>query len=200
MRNFFLLLVLLLSISVSAQNEESIFLDFSPVAQTQPQWCWAASSSMIVNHYNDDIIDYDCQMAQFMLNKPCCQSPMVCNQQNSILAIQQAVKLYGVQSQLIHGSISWEFFKNQLESNNPVLLRIESKYGGHFVVINGYYERISSTSGELIRMVDIYDPASKYYSSDGISTDGRRVRWSDLLAGHFFDYNFAWTHTLLFYE
>lgn len=164
--------------------------------QTQSQWCWAAVSATVINHYNYYKVS-PCEIASEAFDFNCCKNEFACNNQNSILFIGNIIDDYAAAPTLISGTVSASTIKDELDNDDPLILRIESKFGGHFIVIGGYtINRDDFGNDELSLMIQ--DPMWGYQ----INTDmiGKFVTYSSLVDGSWDNYNFTWTHTLMFDE
>lgn len=171
-------------------------LDIKGEAQSQSQWCWAAVSATVINHYNYYKIN-PCQIASEAFKTNCCLNEKECNNQNSLLFISEIIEKYSAATTIVHGIVSASEIKNEIDKNNPMILRIESKFSGHFIVIGGYsINRDKDGNDELFLMIQ--DPMWGYQ----INTNkiGEFVSYNSLKNGFWGNYNFRWTHTMLFEE
>jgi hypothetical protein len=171
-------------------------LNIKGVPQSQSQWCWAAVSAAVINHYNYYKTS-DCKIASEAFKINCCSNPAVCNNQNSIFFIQKIIDEYSASSKVLNGTITASNIKKELDNDNPLILRIESKYGGHFIVIGGYSINRDKYGNEELSLM-IQDPMWGYQ----MQTDmiGKFISYKEMKNGSWDNYSFKWTHTMLFDE
>jgi hypothetical protein len=179
-------------VEIMADNE----LDIPYVNQTQSNWCWAASAAMVINYYKDTNVN-SCSVASQEFNFNCCENPNPCNKQNSMDRFRFMVGNYNINTFNLEGRVNWETIKNQLDNDETMILRVESKFGGHFLVVFGYYEQFNHTTGVTAKMLDIYDPYLTYDKQFG-EQKMFRINYDRLLSGFGFSYELNWTHTLRF--
>jgi hypothetical protein len=127
-------------------------LDFNMEAQTQSNWCWAATATS-VSHFYWFLSNWtQCLVANAELNlKGCCKSPVpgACNVPWFLdRALTQTKNFVS-----ITGPITFQQVRTEIDAGRPVGARIGwSGGGGHFMVIYGY----SSIAGT--DYLDIDDP------------------------------------------
>ena len=116
---------------------ESMVLSFNMEAQTQSNWCWAATSKSVSHFYSALSPWTQCKIASSELGQTCCNSPVPspCNVPWYLdKALQRTQNFVSFQS----GTISFDDIKNQLEQGLVVGARIGwNGGGGHFMVIYG---------------------------------------------------------------
>ncbi|MDD5199094.1 MAG: papain-like cysteine protease family protein [Terrimicrobiaceae bacterium] len=113
-------------------------LAFDMQAQTQSNWCWAATSRSISHFYWQASPWTQCKIAGAELNlTTCCQSPVpdACNV--SWLLSKALTRTKNFVS--VTGPVSFATVRAEIDAGRPVGARIGwSGGGGHFVVIHGY--------------------------------------------------------------
>ncbi|RZT00187.1 C39 family peptidase [Aquimarina brevivitae] len=173
---------------------EEAKLPVTHIKQPQSNWCWAASIAMVGNYYRNSNYT-SCNIASQEFNFNCCNNPSPCNQQNSIDRFPKMLAHFNVGVKSVKGKTDWKSIKNELDNGNPVLIRVESKYGGHFVIIYGYF-RNQYYKGEGA-MLEVYDPALGFFNDYGYE-DGYTIAYPRLVSGWGYNYKLKWTHTVTF--
>jgi Papain-like cysteine protease AvrRpt2 len=127
-------------------------LNFNMEAQTQSQWCWAATAKSVSHFYSGLSPWTQCKIASQELGETCCVSPVPgpCNKpwylDKAFTRTNNFVSMQG-------GTASWETVRDELDKGLVVGARIGwSGGGGHFMVIHGV-SRIGTT-----RYLHIDDP------------------------------------------
>ena len=107
-------------------------------AQTQTQWCWAATSASVSRYYNTGSAWTQCLLANQQLNQTTCcinGSSAQCNQPSTLNTT------LGITGNLLSwqaGSVSLTVLAGEIAKRCPVATRIGwSGGGGHFMVIEG---------------------------------------------------------------
>lgn len=125
------------------------------VKQSKNNWCWAASSQSVLDHYN--IFSVQDGIVKVVKGS-------VVNKTATVDEVQEGLEAYGLDSSAT-GSLSFNKLKGELNSGDPVIAGIVySDGGGHMVVIDGYEEDGTS------KYIEFMDPAKgshvvKSYSS-----------------------------------
>jgi len=189
-------LIIIFPIIISAQSSNwrtgtNVELDFKPVPQTQTLWCWASCMAMVINFYDDENLS-SCEIASKTFDFNCCNSPSSCNTDYSMFGFKKILEPYGIYPKNTQGKVSLNQIINEIDNSNPVLLRVEGKFGGHFIIIYGYYTRVNHSNTKKNYGFHVYDPM------DGYFTDiyARQISWKRLLQSYGNDMH--WTHTLRF--
>jgi hypothetical protein len=119
-------------------------LPFNMQAQTQSNWCWAATSTSVSKFYSIFSPWTQCKVARDELSLSCCNSPVpsACNVpwylDKALTRTKNFVSIQG-------GTITWEKVKEELQKGLVVGARIGwNGGGGHFMVIHGV-SRIGAT-------------------------------------------------------
>ena len=122
----------------------NLVLGFNMEAQTQTNWCWAATSKSVSHFYSFLSPWTQCKIASSELNNTCCNSPVpgACNVPWYLdKALTRTQNFVSVQA----GTVSWSTVKSELEKGLVVGARIGwNGGGGHFMVIHGV-TRIGAT-------------------------------------------------------
>ncbi len=112
-------------------------LAFNMHAQTQTQWCWAATSTSVSKFYSIFSPWTQCKVASQAMGETCCASPVPspCNQPWYLnLALDITENFVSYQG----GTITWNQIRDELDKGLVVGARIGwSGGGGHFMVIHG---------------------------------------------------------------
>jgi len=116
----------------------SAVLNFTMQAQTQSNWCWAATSNSVSHFYSALLNPWSqCKIAAAELGQTCCTSPVPgpCNVpwylDKALTRTQNFVSIKG-------GTLTWEEVKAQIDAGLVVGTRIGwSGGGGHFMAIYG---------------------------------------------------------------
>ena len=114
-----------------------LVLPFNMQAQTQSNWCWAATSTSVSHFYSSLSPWTQCKVASKELNQQCCATPVPgpCNVPWYLdRALTRTNNFVSIQS----GTVSWDTVKSQLETGLVVGTRIGwNGGGGHFMVLHG---------------------------------------------------------------
>lgn len=114
-----------------------LVLPFNMQAQTQSNWCWAATSTSVSHFYSSLSPWTQCKVASKELNQLCCTSPVpgACNVPWYLdKAFTRTNNFVSMQS----GTVTWNTVKTQLQAGLVVGTRIGwSGGGGHFMVLHG---------------------------------------------------------------
>ena len=156
---------------------KSSHLTFDMEAQTQSNWCWAATSKSVSQYYWHRSSWTQCSIANAELgHSDCCSSPVPapCNVPWFLDSALSRTRNFVS----ISGPCTFEQLRAQIDSGRPVGARIGwSGGGGHFMVIYGY------TYGLGFEWIDIDDPI---YGKSHMSLDDFTNRYQG---------NGTWTHT-----
>jgi len=174
-------------------------LEVEHVPQTESNWCWASSTAMIINYY--DYNDFsDCDIASQYFNNSCCDRRGMCNKQSSIYDFWKILEPHEIYTRNVEGRISINDIIYEIDHYNPLIIRIESIYGGHFMVIRGYLVKENISTGKRFVWLQISDPMYGYIDPSTRNYGWYVLPWDDIVKGKFPDYNARWTHTLRFYD
>lgn len=116
----------------------SAVLNFNMEAQTQSNWCWAATSKSVSFFYSALLNPWtQCKIASAELGQTCCTSP-VPGPCNVPWYLDKALTRTKNFVELKYGTMSWEAVKAQIDAGLVVGTRIGwSGGGGHFMAIYG---------------------------------------------------------------
>lgn len=190
MSRFVLLLILFSFIDLNAQSILKDALDVKEVPQEQSNWCWAASTAMVLNYYNSTNYK-SCDIASKYFQTNTCNNPSSYNRTNSMLNLKSIYNNEGVYFEEYDAKFAWISIRDEIDKGNPLVIRVENSNGeGHDLVIFGY-EWVNKEFN-----IWFFDPMAGY-SNPGSQT-------------HFlshFDYfmkngyeNLKWTHTAIFWQ
>lgn len=147
------------------------------IAQRTPVWCWAATSTMVLNYYGN--LADQCQIVSYILQRNCCLfgvGDSFCATTASLQAMQAAMAFGGVRSTYVPSPLTFEQIVTEIGSGRPIILSYRGSFSGHVVTLVGY-NRTNQT-------VVIYDP---YYGIFTVpygatfSYNGQLI-WSETLA------------------
>ncbi len=115
-------------------------LNFVMQAQTQSNWCWAATSVSVARYYNAGTTWTQCAVANGELGRTdCCTTGAAgpCNQANTL---NTALTRVGHLNRMTSGPITREQIRAELAAGRPVCARTAWAGGGaHFVAITGFF-------------------------------------------------------------
>ncbi len=128
----------------SAQNYSWYKLNNFPMNQQEhSNWCWAASSSMILGYFGKTVTQ--CSEVNYALNSSyaCGNSTFYwnssLNQPDSTYTIGKILTHWGVANSVYNYNLSKASVASRIESNKPfVILWTWRSGGGHFVTVYGY--------------------------------------------------------------
>lgn len=129
---------LLREVSVVGRLFRSKHLSFNMQAQTQSNWCWAATSTSVSHFYWFFSHWTQCKVANAELgHTDCCHSPVPSDCNVPWYLDRALTRTNNFVS--ITGSVSFQQVKDEIDAGRPVGARIGwSGGGGHFMVIYGY--------------------------------------------------------------
>jgi hypothetical protein len=129
---------LLREVSVSGRLIQAKHLAFNMQAQTQSNWCWAATATSVSHYYWFFSPWAQCLVANGELgHKDCCNSPVPspCNVPWFLDKALTRTKNYVS----ITGQVSFQQVRDEIDAGRPVGARMGwNGGGGHFMVIYGY--------------------------------------------------------------
>jgi hypothetical protein len=172
-------------------------LDVKETIQEQDQWCWAASSTAILNYYGKDL--KQCQVAEFTREHAdwnnygsidCCQDPTQgCNYWNfnwgAKGSIEDILTNWGISSYGKYKPLELDSIEYEIKAKRPFIIRWEwAGGGGHFIVGYGiedstiYY--MNPWFGEGLKFADyswmITDGSHTWTHTNVISTSPSSVQ------------------------
>lgn len=156
-------------------SDGAVALPISPQAQQQSNWCWAATGGTIAAYKGSSVSQNTfCNLAFGRSTSTNCP-----NSQATLANDQRAFSALGIRpGSYINGRVSYSGVANEINSNRPILTRIQwSSGGGHMMVISGF--RASDQT------VEWYDP---WPSSQRLNV-GSYGYYAN-------NWNFSWTHSL----
>jgi hypothetical protein len=127
-------------------------LAFSMQAQTESNWCWAATSTSVSHYYWYGSPWTQCRVACAELNlKTCCQLPAPDDCNVPWYLANALARTHNLVS--VSGPIGFDQVRTEIDAGRPVGARIGwNGGGGHFMVIYGY------NRGPTDQYFDIDDP------------------------------------------
>jgi len=148
------------------------------IMQRTPVWCWAATSTMVLNYYGN--LADQCQIVTYILNRNCCVfgiGDQLCASTAPIAAMQQAMAFGGVRSQYLPAPLTFDQIVSEIGSGRPIIISYRGSFSGHVVTLVGY--------NRANRTVVIFDP---YYGIFTVPygatfTYGGQLVWSESLVG-----------------
>ncbi len=154
-----------------------MILNFPWEYQDLDFWCWAAVSASVDRYFGVAPQWRQCEIASNCLTKTCC--PGSANGPCDIpFYLQNALAFVG-HLRLLAGPPGFAAVRAEIDSQNPVCLRIEwSDGGGHFITIYGY--EVDSELGNRYLVADPITGGNTwraenevlfYYQSSGRCTD-----------------------------
>jgi len=154
-------------------------LAFNMQAQTQSNWCWAATSTSVSLFYWSASGWTQCKVAGAELNlTTCCQSPVpgACNV--SWYLDRALTRTHNFVS-IVSSTVSFDQVKAEIDAGRPVGARIGwSGGGGHFVAIYGYTR--------ILGIADYFDIDDPIYGKSHLTV-------SDFSSNY--QGSGSWTHT-----
>ncbi|MBC8090196.1 MAG: hypothetical protein H7Z40_23300 [Phycisphaerae bacterium] len=128
-------------------------LAFNMQAQTQTNWCWAATSTSVSRYYWNGSSWTQCRVANGELGFSNCCNSMVPTACNVPWFLDRALTRTRNFLSIVSGTITFQQVRTEINAGRPVGARIGwSGGGGHFMVIYGY----STVDG--VNYLDIDDP------------------------------------------
>lgn len=125
---------------------------FQIQTQEEELWCWAAVSASVDHYFSPQSTSTQCQVAQEVLNiEGCCGNPQACN---APAILQDALRAVGRLRGTLPRPLDFQEIQQQIDSSQPVCVRIQwDGGGGHFVVLSGYRQLASGD-----QLVEVSDP------------------------------------------
>ncbi|HKR07324.1 MAG TPA: papain-like cysteine protease family protein [Bacteroidia bacterium] len=106
-------------------------------AQTQSNWCWAATSKSVSHFYSHLSPWTQCKIAADELSLTCCNSPLPTGC-NVPYYLDRALTRTHNFNTIVSGTLTWDTVKAEIENGLVIGARIGwSGGGGHFMVIYG---------------------------------------------------------------
>jgi len=154
-------------------------LAFNMQAQTQSNWCWAATSTSVSHFYWWASPWTQCKVANGELNlTTCCQSP-VPSACNVPWYLDRALTRTHNFVSIVSGTVGFDQVKAEIDAGRPVGARIGwSGGGGHFVAIYGYTQ--------VLGVLDYFDIDDPIYGKSHISVSDFTNNYQG---------SGSWTHT-----
>lgn len=145
-----MVLAALTVVSFSHEAKADLTLNVPQIAQTQSNWCWAASGEMVMDYLGTNVSQ--CDEANKRLNRTdCCNSPTpsACNSPG-----WPEFDKYYFNSTYLDGTLSWSSLKTEIDNKRPVAFswHWDGTNTGHMMVARGY-KTVNS-----VNYVDINDP------------------------------------------
>src|SRR5262245_35629806 len=141
-----------------------LVLPFNMQAQTQSNWCWAATSTSVSRFYSFFSPWTQCKVASSELSLQCCTTPVpgACNVPWYLdKALTRTNNFVSMQS----SAASWDTIKSELKNGLVVGARIGwSGGGGHFMVLHGVSSSIFGTTKYLHIDDPIYGKSTLVYN------------------------------------
>lgn len=157
-------------------------LGFNMQAQTQSNWCWAATSTSVSHFYWFLSPWTQCKVAGAEQNlTTCCNSPVpgACNVP---WYLDKALTRTHNLDHMVSSTVSFATVKSEIDAGRPVGARIGwSGGGGHFVCIYGYIEIL----GGIAEYFNIDDPI---YGKSTITVADFKTKYQT---------TGSWTHTYI---
>jgi hypothetical protein len=127
-----------LNLNIINQLYRSWVLNFNMEAQTQSNWCWAATSKSVSHFYSKLGNPWtQCKIASDELGQTCCTTP-VPGPCNVPWYLDRALSRTRNFVEIKSGTLTWESVKEQIDKGLVVGTRIGwNGGGGHFMVIYG---------------------------------------------------------------
>ena len=173
-----------------------LVLPFNMQAQTQSNWCWAATSTSVSRFYSFLSPWTQCKVASDELGKQCCTTPMpgACNVPWYLdKALTRTNNFVSIQS----SAASWNIVKSELEKGLVVGARIGwSGGGGHFMVLHGVSTSILGVTKYLHIDDPIYGKSTLTYDQFATNYQGSGS-WTHTYFTKKYFY-FMWFKTLAF--
>lgn len=125
-------------------------LNITPITQQQQQWCWAASSQMILSYYGTSTAQ--CTMANYCFGQYSCCNNIVwpdgtgyyCNQPNWIFDrgsdMAEVLSHYGgISGTGYYSALGWSTLVSEIDGGHPFVIGFSwTGGGGHALVGRGY--------------------------------------------------------------
>ncbi|MGH0590559.1 papain-like cysteine protease family protein [Bacillus mycoides] len=102
--------------------------------QQQSNWCWAGTSVSVLSYFGEHTTQQ--QFVKYVKGG-------IYNYPATSREIQNGLSSFDLISTISRGTHSYEWFKNQINSNKPMITLINWKNGGnigHFLVLDGYFK------------------------------------------------------------
>jgi Papain-like cysteine protease AvrRpt2 len=141
-------------------------LRFDMQHQEQDQWCWAAVSTSIANHYAGAARWTQCRVAGAELGlATCCEHGAACNRS---WYLDRALRRTNTLDRVKNSPPSdMRAVRSEIHGQRPLGVRIGwSGGGGHFVVVEGYRQDLGAFAVE--------DP---WYGTSDVSAEALRFRY-----------------------
>ena len=177
-------------VATAAAAQDSIVLPLDEEIQEQSLWCWVASSTAVINYYNNEGVQ-QCEVAEYTrtVSQPmtedlgdvdCCVSAdFGCNATGYIFfypgSIEDILHNWTIESRRVHQPISLAQTAVEISLEQPFVLMWRWYVGGgHFLVMNGI-------DGDLVHYMDPWFGEGHHVALyDWVVDDGIH-EWTDTL-------------------
>lgn len=172
--------------------------------QERSNWCWAASSQMILRFYDKHFSD-QCELAETARNANtgyfgatnCCLQPngnndndgvVGCNRSNSMYGTSESMatllNLHAVPTTNVTSSLSYALAKTELDASRPFIIRWGwNSGGGHFLVVKGYADASGAVPDQLSLANPLFNSGATMMDYSLVVSNPAANGWS-------------WTHTV----
>jgi hypothetical protein len=156
--------------------------------QQHSQWCWAASSSAVLNYFGQAKQQCDIVNWAFGINYACGSSYFnwnsYANQPNNIFggggSVQGILYNGGVNSLAVNDYLSWAHITSDINSNHPFVMRYGwTSGGGHILVGRGY--DIESDGSRYIYLMNPWPGEGMTYASYNYAIGASDHYWTHSL-------------------
>ena len=148
------------------------------IGQRTPVWCWAATSTMVLQYYGVQVDQ--CQIVTTYLQRDCCffgVGDQFCGVTASLSTMQAAMQYGGVRSTYVPSPLTFDQIVNEIGAGRPIIMAYRGSFSGHVVVLVGY-NRANQT---LVIYDPFYGPVTVPYGAS-FKYSGELV-WVESLVG-----------------
>lgn len=193
-------------VGLSCNLNGSRALKMNPEKQETPDWCWAATSKMVMAYHNGQTgkaTHSQCQIASNSVQREsggmeCCPSETAASKSECMGGGWPSVVFdqYGFDYLSVAQALDWESLTKEICENRPFLYVVEFRGGGrHALVAAGYRTTISpgTNPAKMQQFVKVYDPTHNdfdYRTYDEFAGDVPSTNNSNTYYGvsHYRDY------------
>lgn len=118
--------------------------------QMELKWCWAACGAMLSDYFSAH--RSQCEVAALALGSDCCQSPGVCDEMATDVAIEALYQRLHLPNQGVARALRLKEVIEDLGADRPVQVFWSGDYGGHTALIVGWQH----IAGQFF--LDVLDP------------------------------------------
>lgn len=155
------------------------------------EWCWAASTAMVVDYYTQDDLQA-CDVASLIAtdtngtpNGFCCNNPQQCDVPGGPQFIGDVFDKYDVTGTLKPVAFTFDQVVTEIEAQHPIIASMTnpSSQVGHYLVISGYFQP------DQVVVIDPEEGQEKTIAFNELFDYDNEVYWAETITTSYADQN-----------